>query len=250
MKPLKDALAGLGHYTRFCVQGVAAIPRMDLGEFSTQAWLMGVGSLLVMVAVCSFAGAMLTVQGFASLRAFGTPELLGMFVALSGVREVFPLVGAGCLGAKVGSAVAAEVATMRLGQQLDALDVMAVDPMRFVVAPRMVAAALMTPLLVGVGLMAGLASSYLIATLQLGVDPGAFSVRVMENLAARDILAGLLKALAFGCLTGSLACWHGFAAAGGPQSVGRAANLTVVQSMVVGAMVNLLISHLFYGGLS
>lgn len=250
MSAVGDALAQLGNLARFCGLVVLASLRLDRAQFTQQAWLMGSGSVLMTLAVCTFAGAMLTVQGFASLKAFGTPELLGMFVALSGVREVFPLVGAGCLGAKLGSAMAAEVATLRVGQQLDALSMMGVDPLRHVVAPRWLAAALVTPLLTGLGVMAGLLSSYLIATLQLGVDPGAFVARAAENLSARDLGAGLVKALAFGVITGALACWHGMAPASGPQGVGRAANLTVVQSMVAGAVVNLILSHLIYGGLT
>ena len=105
---------------------------------------------------------MLTVQGYSSLRGFGTPELLGMFVSLAGVREVFPLIGAGCAGAKIGSAVASEIATMRLGQQLDALEVMGVDPVPHVYLPRMLACVIGTPLLVGVCILSGLVASYLI----------------------------------------------------------------------------------------
>ncbi|MEW5854275.1 MAG: ABC transporter permease [Myxococcota bacterium] len=242
-------LAAVGRYTRFTLAAVWALPRLDRAEMMHQAYLMGVGSILVILAVCAFAGAMLAVQGFASLKAFGTPELLGMFISLAGVREVFPLVGAGCAGAKLGSAVAAEVATLRIGQQIDALEVMSVDPMRYLVAPRMVACLVVTPLLVGAGLLAGLGAAYLTATLQLGVDPGSFITRALENISVTDLLAALVKGLAFGALTGSMACWQGFDAAGGPASVGTAANMAVVRSMMVGAVVNLFISQAFYGGL-
>lgn len=241
-------LAGVGGYVRFSARSVLALPRLDVRQALDQAWEMGAGSLLVVVAVCGFAGAMLAVQGFASLTAFGAPELLGMFVALTGVREVFPMVGAGCVGAKLGSAVAAEVASLRMGQQLDALEVMAVDPLAYVVAPRMVSSVVVTPLLVGAGLVAGLASAYVVAVLQLGVDPGNFLARTFEALALRDVAAVVVKGLAFGSATGSLACFAGYAAMGGPAAVGRAANRAVVQAMVVGALLNLAISNAFYGG--
>lgn len=244
-----DLLAALGRYARFCADTARAAPFLDVRELLHQAYVMGVGSLVVMLAVGAFAGAMLTVQGFASLRAFGTPELLGMFIALGGVREVFPLIGAGCVGAKVGSAVASEVATLKIGQQIDALEVMAVEPMRYLVAPRVVACILVTPVLVGACLISGLVASYLIATLQLGVDQGAFLGRLFENITHRDLASGMAKAVAFGALTGSLSCWHGYAANAGAASVGTASNRTVVQAMVVGAIVNLFISNIFYGGL-
>lgn len=244
-----DALASVGAFSRFCVRGVRVLPRMDRRETLDVAASMAFGTLLVTLAVTAFAGAMLTVQGFASLKAFGTPELLGMFISLAGVREVFPLIAAGCIGAKLGSALAAEVATLRTGQQLDALEVMGIEPLEHLLMPRMTAATLVTPLLAGLGVLCGLGASGVIATLQLGVDPGAFWARALDSIHPRDIAAGLTKALAFGALTGSLGCWHGYTAGSGPWAVGRAANLTVVQLMVVGALVNLLLSHLFYGGL-
>ena len=250
MNAAVGALATLGRFARFCAVGTAAIPMARGSAWRALCWEMFAGSILVTLAVTAFSGAMLTVQGFASLTSFGTPELLGMFVSLSGVREVFPLIGAGCVGAKLGSAMAAELATMRLGQQVDALEVMAVDPVTELVAPRLLAATVVTPLLVGLGLMGGLFASYLVATYQLGVDPGGFLARALDVLTAKDILAGLTKGTAFGALTGALACFHGLEPARGPGGVGDAANRTVVQAMVVGAVVNLLISHLFYGGLS
>jgi phospholipid/cholesterol/gamma-HCH transport system permease protein len=243
-------LQAVGAYVRFCGRAALAAPRMDTVELRAQARGMVASSILVVAAVAAFAGAMLTVQGFASLKAFGTPEMLGMFVAMAGVREVFPLICAGCVGAKVGSAMAAEMATLRLGQQLDALEVMAVDPLRHLVAPRMLATLVVTPVLVAAGTLMGLFASYLTAVLQLGVDPGAFVHRLLESMAVRDLGAGVVKALAFGALTGTLGCWHGWRVPGGAQSVGRAANHTVVQTMMMGAVLNLLISTAFYGRLA
>lgn len=250
LRRLLSQLALVGAYVRFCARAARAVPAMDREETLAQARGVLFGSLLVVVAVGAFAGAMLTVQGYASLRAFGTPELLGMFVAVGGGREVIPLICAGCVGAKVGSAMASEVATLRVGQQLDALEVMAVDAFGYLVAPRLVACVLMTPVLVAVGLGAGLGASYLTATLQLGVDPGAFTSHMLKSLAPRDMVAAMVRALAFGGLASTLGCWHGWRVRTGAHSVGRAANLTVVQSMMVGAVVNLFISNGFYGGLS
>jgi phospholipid/cholesterol/gamma-HCH transport system permease protein len=244
-----EALAAVGGYVRFSWAAWRAVPFMDGREALRQAYDMGVGSILVVATVCAFAGAMLTVQGAVSLQAFGAPEMLGMFVAVAGVREVFPLVAGGCVGAKVGSAMAAEMATLRAGHQLDALEVMGLDPARLLVAPRLVASVLTTPLLMGAGLCAGLGAGYLTATLQLGVDPGSFLTRGLESLSHRDLAATLVKGLLFGSLIGSLACWYGHDAGGGPEGVGQAANQSVVRGMMVGAVTNLVVSHLFFGGL-
>jgi len=116
-------------------------------------------------------------------------------------------------------------------------------------APRLVACIVVTPLLVGACLLAGLVSSYLIATLQLGVDQGVFVSRLLENISLRDLVSALVKALGFGMLTGTLACWHGYAADAGAASVGQASNRTVVQAMVTGGVLNLFVSNVFYGGL-
>jgi len=210
---------------------------------------IGARSVLLVSVVCAFAGAMLAVQGFATLHMLGAPELLGMFIGLGGVREVFPLVAAGTVGARAGCAIAAEIATLQIGEQIDALEVMSVDPVAYLVAPRLLAAVLVTPLVMAVGVLAGLGAAYLTAVVQLGVDPGAYLARAYGPLSYHDSVGIIVKGLVFGVIVVVVTSIEGFRARGGAAGVGVAANRAVVRAMVAGSVVNLALSQLLFGGM-
>ncbi len=244
-------LVSLGRTTRFAGQVLArSFPPKHASRILPGAYEIGVRSVLLVSVVAAFTGAMLAVQGFASLHQLGAPELLGMFVGLGGVREVFPIMAAGTVGARAGSAIAAELATLKTGQQLDALEVMAVDPIAYLVVPRFIAALLVTPLLIVVGTVAGLGGAYLTAVVQLGVDPGSYLARVFDPLSSHDIVAMLVKGLVFGAVIILVTAGEGMRASGGPAGVGAAANRAVVRAMVAGSLINLVLSQLLFGGWS
>jgi len=226
-------------------------PRLDR-KFGRQlvraAHEIGVRSVLLVSVVCAFAGAMLAVQGYATLHLLGAPELLGTFVGLSGVREVFPIIAAGTVGARAGCAIAAEIATLKIGEQLDALEVMAVDPIAHLVAPRFLAALLVTPLVMTAGVLAGLGAAYLTAAVQLQVDSGAYLARLYGPLSPNDAVAIVVKGAVFGAIIVVVTAAEGFRAGGGPAGVGAAANRAVVRAMVAGSVVNLALSQVLFGG--
>ncbi|MFH1811093.1 MAG: ABC transporter permease [Pseudomonadota bacterium] len=235
--------------TRFALKVLraAAWPRYP-GQIVPYAYAIGARSVLLVSVVTAFAGAMLALQGQSSLQQLGAPELLGMFVGLGGIREVFPVMAAGTVGARAGSAIAAELATMKTTDQIDALDVMAVDPIAYLVVPRFLAALLVTPPLMIVGTVAGLAGAYLTAVVQLGVDPGSYLERTFTPLSPFDLVAMLIKGLVFGGVIALVTAREGLRAAGGPAGVGTAANLAVVKAMIAGSLVNLLLSQVLFGG--
>jgi len=209
---------------------------------------LGVGSVLLVCIVCAFAGAMLAVQGHASLYTLGAPELLGTFVGYGGVREIFPLVAAGVVGARAGSAIAAEIATLKLGEQLDALTVMAIDPIAYLAVPRFIAAILVMPLVMVFGTLAGLGAAFLTASVQLQVDPGSYLARLYVSLQPFDLWAILIKGVVFGAIIAVVTAAEGFRAHGGTAGVGAAANRAVVRAVIMGSIVNLALSQALFGG--
>ncbi|MBN2358879.1 MAG: ABC transporter permease [Deltaproteobacteria bacterium] len=213
------------------------------------AYELGARSVLLVAVVCAFAGAMLAVQGNATLFQLGAPELLGTFVGYGGVREIFPLVSAGVVGARAGSAIAAEIATLKLGEQLDALTAMAVDPIAYLAVPRFIAAILVMPLVMVFGTLAGLGAAFVTASVQLHVDPGSYLARLYLPLAPFDLWAILIKGVVFGGIIAVVTAAEGFRARGGAAGVGAAANRAVVRAVILGSVINLVLSHLFFGGL-
>lgn len=204
-------------------------------------------SLPVVAVVAAFSGAMLTVQAVASLSLVGGGPLSGTIVGLGGVREVFPLLAVAAVAARTGAEFASELGTMRVTQQVDALSVMGLDPMRLLVAPRVLAAALGTPACVLLANAAGLAGSFLVGALQLGIDRGSMWGALMASVHPADLVVGLVKGLVLGWLVGVITTREGMRASGGPRGVGLATNRAVVRAMIAVCSASLFITWLVYG---
>ena len=209
----------------------------------------GWGSLSLLTMLTVFAGLNLSVQSYGSFQRFGGQDLIGMFAGIGGVRELYPVLAAVVCGARIGANLAASLANMRISEQIEALEVMAVDPLRYLVAPRLWAVTLALPLLCGYADVVGLAASYAGAVWQLGLDPGSFILQVQEQVGLADLLTGMFKGLVMGWLVAVIACFHGYSVAkrDGAEGVGVATNLAIVHGAVMCIVVNLLMSWLIYG---
>jgi phospholipid/cholesterol/gamma-HCH transport system permease protein len=209
----------------------------------------GWGSLALLTMLTIFAGLNLSVQSYGSFERFGGQDLLGMFAGIGGVRELYPVMAAVVCGARIGANLAASLANMRISEQIEALEVMAVDPLQYLVAPRLWAVTLALPLLCGYADVIGLAASYAGAVWQLGLDPGSFITQVQEQVGLADIGTGLFKGLVMGWMVAVIACYHGYSVAkrDGAEGVGIATNLAIVHGAVMCIVVNLLLSWLIYG---
>ena len=209
----------------------------------------GWGSLSLLTMLTVFAGLNLSVQSYGSFERFGGQDLIGMFAGIGGVRELYPVLAAVVCGARIGANLAASLANMRISEQIEALEVMAVDPLRYLVAPRLWAVTLALPLLCGYANVVGLAASYGGAVWQLGLDPGSFILQVQEQVRLEDLMTGMFKGLVMGWLVAVIACFHGYSVAkrDGAEGVGVATNLAIVHGAVMCIVVNLLMSWLIYG---
>ncbi|MEW6218171.1 MAG: ABC transporter permease [Thermodesulfobacteriota bacterium] len=242
------SLETLGGMALMLAQGLAwsVRPPWRPRLFLRQMAGIGVHSTLVVLLTGIFAGMVLALQGYYGFKKFGGESLLGATVALSLTRELGPVLTGLMVTARAGSAMAAELGTMRVTEQIDALAVMAVHPVQYLVSPRLVASVVMLPLLTGLVDLIGIGGGYFVGVVLLRINPGIFMSNIREFLVLEDITQGLVKAAVFGGLMGMIGCFHGFFAGEGAEGVGRATTRAVVHTAVaILAMDYILTSLLF-----
>lgn len=198
-----------------------------------QMYVCGVQTIPVTLVVSVFTGAILAVNGGISLEQIGQEQLIGRIVAVSMVREMGPFMTGLILAASVGSGMAAELGTMKVSEEIDALEIMSIEPSRFLVLPRLLAMATMTPVVTiytsTIGIVGGMAISYL----QYGVSPMAFQADAVSVLSMKDIYTGLIKAVIFGIVIATVGCSQGLRTTGGAIGVGYATRRAVVVSYLL-----------------
>lgn len=197
-----------------------------------QMEFVGVQSLFLVGLVGLFTGMVFAVQTVYGFRRFGAENMVGGVVALSLSREMAPVLTAIMVAARAGSGMAAELGNMRASEQIDALETMAVNPVQYLIVPRMLAGLVMVPVLTLVFFVVGLGGAWIIGIYMLVLDPGIFADRIRSMLAPDDLVQGLVKSVVFGVAVTLIACRHGFYASGGAVGVGQATTRAVVWSVV------------------
>lgn len=226
----------------------AAVTRRPyLSATLEQAYTIGVRSLPILLIMSVFVGTNLALQGYNAFRPIGGQRLLGMFVALAGVRELAPLMVAAMVAAKAGTEMASQLAVMRIREQIDAVEVMAVDPYWLLVVPRVLGILMVLPALTILSVTTLLGASYLVAVHQLGESGYDFMRLATSAIDGTDLIVCGVKGGAFGALIAVVSCYCGYHSAPGPAGVGRATNAAVVASAVACALLNYLISEAVYG---
>ncbi len=223
----------LGRGTIFILYVLVGIPALVLrpGLVVAQVWSVGVRSLVITVVSGVFVGMVLGLQGYNTLVDFGAEESLGVLVALSLVRELGPVVAALLFAGRAGSALTAEIGLMKATQQLDGKEMMAVDPLRRVVAPRFVAGVISMPLLAAMFSAVGVFGGYFVGVGLLGVDEGAFWSQMQSAVDVNDdILNGVIKSVAFGVVITWIAVFEGYDTVPTSEGVSAATTRTVVHS--------------------
>ena len=210
----------------------------QFGKILAQMHFIGVKSLLVVCLTGAFTGMVLGLQGYHTLSSFGSVGVLGTTVALSLVRELGPVLTAFMIIARGGSAMAAELASMRISEQIDALTTMDIHPIRFLVSPRLVAAALCFPLLTAIFDVIGIMGGYLSGSVLLGLGSGVYFSSVESGVRMIDVSGGFLKSLVFALVAINTCCFRGFfthmsSAGFGSKAVALATTGAVVQSCVL-----------------
>lgn len=202
-------------------------------EFIRHLDFVGSQSVLLIILTGGFTGMVTALQGYNAMHRYGAESMVGAMVALSLARELGPVISALMVIGRVGSAMTAELGSMRNTQQIDALTSMAVEPIQYLVVPRIVAATVTLPFLALIFSLSGMVGGYLIATEYLGVDAGNFMNSIQYYLGPEDVTQGLLKAVVFGFIMSVIACYKGFYTTGGARGVGIATTQAVVSASVL-----------------
>lgn len=229
------AINGLGKMMIFLGAAVtsAVIPPFRARHVLRQIQFIGVKSLFVIVLTAAFTGMVLGLQGYYTLRKFGSEGLLGSAVALSLIRELGPVLTALMVTGRAGSALTAEIGIMRIGEQIDSLETMGIDPVKFLVSPRIVGALVSVPLLTALFDVVGILGGYLVGVKLLGVNAGVFFSRMESSVELSDVVNGLWKSVAFGLIVAWVCTFKGFFTERGAEGVSRSTTSAVVLSSVL-----------------
>lgn len=218
-------------------------------EFFRHMEFIGNRSVLIIMLTGVFTGLAMSYQIYLGFKLVNATNLVGPTVALGIARELGPVLTGLLVAARAGGAMAARLGTMRVSEQIDALEVMGIDPKQFLVAPRIAAAILSLPLLCAIFDFIAMMGSYSLCTGFLGLDPAIYWDKIGLWLNPRDIYEGLIKAAFFGLIFAAVCTYRGFNASGGAKGVGEATNQGVVNSMVLIIVFNFILSntiHMYY----
>jgi phospholipid/cholesterol/gamma-HCH transport system permease protein len=230
----QNTLTFLGEVSLLAGQSALAVVRgrMDVRDLLAQMSALGADSIWIVLVITAATGAVFALYTTSIALQFGVTQFVGGTLGYGFLNELGPVLGGVAFASRSGSAIAAEIGSMVVTEQVDALRAMAVSPVRYLVAPRVVAALIMLPLLTIIADVAGLYGSYLFAVAK-GVPAAAFWESVQTYTQVRDLLNGLIKALVFGFLIGLIACQQGLRTRGGATGVGRATTSSVMLCVVV-----------------
>ena len=218
--------------------------RINVKDLIAQMSVIGVDSLFMVSVTGLSTGMVLVVQMGNQLAKMGAESYVGGIVALSLARELAPNLTAIVVAGRIGSAMAAEIGTMAVTEQIDALNTLAVSPIKYLFVPRILATAIMLPILVIFTNIIGIVGGSFVAVAQVNISLITFKESILVNLAMRDIIGGLLKSVFFGMIIGMVGCYKGFKTYGGAEGVGKATTSAVVLSIMLILLSNYFLSVL------
>lgn len=207
---------------------------------------IGFFSLPVVGLTAIFTGMVLALQSYTGFSRFEAASAIPTIVVLSMTRELGPVLAGLMVAGRVGAAMAAEIGTMRVTEQIDALTTLSTDPLRYLVFPRLAAGLLMLPLLVLVADVIGVMGGFLVSVYKLGFSPVEYVNRTFDYLVAEDVVSGLVKAAVFGFIVALMGCYQGYRSRGGAQGVGAATTKAVVTASILILTANYVVTLLFF----
>jgi phospholipid/cholesterol/gamma-HCH transport system permease protein len=241
-------LAAVGRLSRFATAAVSHMvrppfyPRQILRQFID----IGYFSLPVVALTAIFSGMVLALQSHSGFARFQAEGAVAMVVALSITRELGPVLAGLMVAGRIGASMAAEIGTMRVTEQVDALTTLSTNPYKYLVSPRVLAGLVMMPLLVVVADILGIFGGYIIAIGKLGFNSGSYLANTWQVLEPLDVASGLVKAAAFGFIIALLGCYNGYHSKGGAQGVGAATTNAVVSASILILIANYGITEIFF----
>ncbi len=242
------ALAGLGRVVIFALSTLRHMLTAPFYVREFGAALMQIGwlSLPVVGLTALFTGGALALQIYAGGARFNAESVVPSIVAIGMTRELGPVLGGLMVAARVASSVAAEIGTMKVTEQIDALVTLSTNPMKYLTVPRVLAATLAVPLLVGVGDAIGIMGGYLVGTTRLGFNEAAYLKNTVDFLHQWDVVSGMIKGAVFGFLIALMGCYYGMNSGRGAQGVGAATKSAVVAASVLILASNYVLTEVFF----
>jgi len=242
------ALAAIGRITLFTAQTLSHLfrPPFYPREFGIALLQIGYFSLPVVGLTAIFTGGALALQIYAGGARFSAEAVVPQIVAIGMVRELGPVLVGLMIAARVTSSIAAEIATMKVTEQIDALVTLSTHPMKYLTLPRVLAATLAVPVLVGVGDIIGIMGGYLVGTERLGFNAAAYLTNTVDFLQTRDVVSSLVKGAVFGFIAALMGCYFGMNSSRGAMGVGRATKSSVVAAAVLILAANFILTEAFF----
>ncbi len=241
-------LAEIGRVTLYAGRTLGHILRPPFYPSALVSQLIFIGwlSLPVVGLTALFTGGALALQIFAGGSRFNAEAVVPQIVAIGIVRELGPVLGGLMVAGRVAAAIAAEIGTMKVTEQIDALVTLSTNPMKYLTVPRVLAATISLPILVAVGDIIGIFGGYIVSTTQLGFNQAVYLDNTVDFLETWDVTSGLIKGAVFGFIVALMGCYHGMASGRGARGVGRATTNAVVSASILILAANYLLTGLFF----
>ena len=247
-QPFLRFLEAVGKLSLFTSQAVMACFRTPYYPRLIWRQVVDIGyfSLPVVGLTCAFSGMVLALQSYTGFARFSAEGAVATVVVLSMTRELGPVLAGLMVAGRIGASMAAEIGTMRVTEQIDALTTLSTNPMNYLVAPRLIAGVTMLPVLVLIGNIIGVFGGFIIGVYKLDFNAATYLKNTFEYLEFMDVFTGLVKASAFGFIVTLMGCYHGYQSRGGAQGVGAATTNAVVSSSILILIFNYLITEMFF----
>lgn len=238
----------VGRLVIFTGRGLAAAvqPPFYFRNLLRQMVEIGYFSLPVVGLTAIFTGMVLALQSYTGFARFSAEGAIANIVVVSITRELGPVLAGLMVAGRIGASMAAEIGTMRVTEQLDALTTLSTNPMKYMVAPRLVAGILMLPFLVIIADIIGVFGGYLVAVFKLGFNPANYIQSTWDFLEPMDVVSGLVKAAVFGFIVTLMGCYHGYHSRGGAQGVGAATTNAVVSAAILILSFDYILTEMFF----
>ncbi|MDE1900795.1 MAG: ABC transporter permease [Alphaproteobacteria bacterium] len=249
-RTLLDFLSAVGHLARFTAKAVRHCfsPPFYAGQIARQFVDIGYYSLPVVGLTTLFTGMVLALQSHTGFSRFDAESAIPTVVVLSITRELGPVMCGLMVAGRIGASIAAELGTMRVTEQIDALTTLSTNPYKYLIAPRIIAATLMLPILALIGDIIGVFGGFMVCVYGLKFNAANYISQTWEYMETRDVVSGLWKAAVFGFIIALMGCYQGFNSKGGAQGVGKATTNAVVSASILILVTDYILTGLFFSG--
>lgn len=247
-RPLVNFISSLGNLSLFIGKSIynCVTPPFYFRFLTKQFMDIGFYSLPVVALTTVFAGMVIALQSYTGFAKYGAEGMVASVVLIAVTRELAPVLSGLMVAGRIGAAMAAEIGTMRVTEQVDALTTLSTNPFKYLVAPRIIAGVIVMPILVMIGDVIGIFGGYVIGVYKLGFNPASYIKATLQQLTMDDVNCGLTKAAVFGFIITLMGCYNGYRSRGGAQGVGEATTNAVVSSSIIILIFNYIITEMFF----